>query len=1360
MTRSLFSTAAAALLLLVVPLATADHTLPKISKEFTDNFEDKFVAGVKSPTDMYFTPDDKYAFVTSKFGKIWRISVEDMDNNKGVPEEVFEIPHPMCLNGARGLGGIAVHPEYPSKPYIYVFHNHDKYDDCVVSTELDEGPVNRMSRWTLNSDLKSVDPNSEVVFFETSRLGTQTHNSGDIAFGADGMVYVTVGESGSKKEKNANGEFFPLARNVLLGSVVRLDEDGNIPSDNPFTPAMGDKKAVRCNKTGMSEDANANCQEIYMTGFRNPFRFAMDPNAAKQGKTRFFVNDVGSNTWEMIKEGGDGMGGVNYGYPLREGPCEGGQDTKCEPDDRYQVPTYSYHHVDEHGGAITGGTFVPDDAGWPSSLSNSYLYAEYAISGIYAITPDENERCDYPKCDPPVPAYKQQAFSDKKKVVGLSFGPHKGKQAMYYIVHLPSGRDGEGINRISFSGSGNRDPKASIEASTTVGFLPFTVSFDGTKSFDPDDGDTDNLTYEWDFDDDGRVDSTDAKPSFEFTKAGVFNAKLTVRDGNGGSDSTTIRIDADNSPPGPRIISPFPGTSFAVGDKIVLRGEAFDAEDGQLPDSALSWEVRQHHNNHYHPFLDPTTGNNIEIDPAPPPEDFFEYTTTRSYLAIHLTATDSAGLSSTTVLEIHPRMVNLEFDSKPSGMTILLNAEKFTTPVSLVGWEGHKFEIEAPVQKSPDGSMMSLKSWSEGMETGVSTADYTVPVDQPSQPIMATFHASRPVPVIKSIDSDFVFSVGDSFELDGDAFASDGVTRLSDSALTWEVRLYNVDADDYVTLLAPTKGNKLSMPTIPEPNSVVFNHANGLKYGKDAAEYNSPDAAGLGYLEVILSATDESSGKTDTTRLIVEPDIVEISVDTVPSGIDLRVDNQMVTTPAIVSTWRDHSFNVKAVGGQFLNDKKYEWVQWSNGKSRSHKVKARKDDSIVAEFEAVESLPVPEISGYREGRDTFKAGEEFVLSGSGYTAHGKELPYYALSWTVRLYSGGMDGTDMTSRQIAKEKGRDLYFEIPAPESFQESETGFIEVVLKAEDERDGLSSTKTLIMQPSHVDVTLESEPSGLFVMANGEKIKTPTTITTWQKQVIQLDSPWQQKKKGDIYTWWSWSDEEGNSVYKADHSYIVPRPRNGGEPRVITATFGVGASPYVQSAQDGSSSTTKIGIVVAALVAVVLAIALGAFLIYRKNKGIAILDVSDNERSVGDDFKVRSGAAVDVDRSHTTDDSHSYHNDETFRDNEYGLQESSSVSSGPSSILSGIASSIFGDDDFQRQTTKRDNRSRTPENLLVDDGESSVASDSIASEDPYSEVIMGALSTNASLEDYEYGGDVGLDTVSDTTSMAGRSDW
>ena len=128
MIRPLLSSLALSALLFhaLPPAVTADHSLETPAKSYTENFEDKTVASVKSPTDLYFTPDNQYAFVTSKFGTLWRVAVADMDNNKGQAEKVFEIPHPMCLNGARGLAGVAVHPDYPAVRHIYLFHNHDK----------------------------------------------------------------------------------------------------------------------------------------------------------------------------------------------------------------------------------------------------------------------------------------------------------------------------------------------------------------------------------------------------------------------------------------------------------------------------------------------------------------------------------------------------------------------------------------------------------------------------------------------------------------------------------------------------------------------------------------------------------------------------------------------------------------------------------------------------------------------------------------------------------------------------------------------------------------------------------------------------------------------------------------------------------------------------------------------------------------------------------------------------------------------------------------------------------------------------------------------------------------------------------
>ena len=196
--------------------------------------------------------------------------------------------------------------------------------------------------------------------------------------------------------------------------------------------------------------------------------------------------------------------------------------------------------------------------------------------------------CPYPQCDPPISPFTPtlKTFSATKKIVSLQFGPHKGGQALYYMTRGATGIKGEaGLFRIAYTGSANRNPKAIAKAENSIGFAPLVVEFDGTESFDPD---GDGLMYEWDFDGDGQVDSTEAKPTFTYMDTGTFNAVLVVTDGKGGKATTTVRIDADNTPPRPKILSPRNGDTFAVNDVFTLVGEAFDGEDGVVPDTALT----------------------------------------------------------------------------------------------------------------------------------------------------------------------------------------------------------------------------------------------------------------------------------------------------------------------------------------------------------------------------------------------------------------------------------------------------------------------------------------------------------------------------------------------------------------------------------------------------------------------------------------------------------------------------------------------------------------------------------------------------------------------------------------------------
>jgi Ca2+-binding RTX toxin-like protein len=207
---------------------------------------------------------------------------------------------------------------------------------------------------------------------------------------------------------------------------------------------------------------------------------------------------------------------------------------------------------------------------------------------------------------------------------------------------------------------------------------------------------------------------------------------VRVKDNRGAlSDAATVRIDAGNEAPAPVIESPFADVPFKVGQQITLSGSAADPEDGQLEGSSLSWEVLQHHtapNHHTHPFYS-QTGNNLTIT-APPPEDL-DATGPGNYLEVRLTATDSKGLSKTVTREVQPNRVDVSFVTDPSALSLLINGQTFTTPTTLVSWEGYTLNLNVPSPQTLSGTTYAFSSWSDGeaqqhdVVTGPAPSSYT-----------------------------------------------------------------------------------------------------------------------------------------------------------------------------------------------------------------------------------------------------------------------------------------------------------------------------------------------------------------------------------------------------------------------------------------------------------------------------------------------------------------------------------------------------------------------------------------------------------------------------------------------------------
>jgi len=682
------------------------------------DFSDALVASVGVPTALAFTPDGRL-LITTQGG-----SLRIVKNGTLLGTAALNLSSVLCSNSERGLLGIAVDPSFASNRFIYVYYTFRKHGTCPNNSST--SPVNRVSRFTLG-DNDIADPATELVLIDNIHSPAGNHNAGDLHFGKDGNLYVSVGDGGcdyADASRCAGNNDAARDSHVLIGKILRIRPDGTPPSDNPF---LGSDSDV-CRLTG-GTTAGRKCRETYATGLRNPFRMAFDPNASA---TRFFINDVGQNVWEEIDLGAPG---VDYGWNVREGFCANGSTSNCGTVPGFTNPIFAYGRASGCA-SITGGAFVPNGI-WPSSYDNGYLYADYVCGRVFLLKQSGG-------------TWSSTEFANaagSSSIVAMIFGPHQGGQALYYTTYANGGE----VRRIAYNAA-NQPPIASFTASPQSGPVPLAVSFDGRQSRDPNPGDT--LTYAWTFGD--GATGSGATASHTYASAGTFTATLVVRDQRGAaSQPVSVTIQAGNTAPVPSISSPVANATFRVGETITLTGAATDAQDGALPASSLSWSVLRHHDTHNHPWLLPTAGNNLTVT-APPPEDLAA--TTNSYLEVRLTATDSAGLSSTVSRIITPRTVNVTLASAPSGRTVTVNGTPLTTPATITSWEAWAFNVDVPAQAG-----FEFVSWSDGgarahvITTPASPATYTATFRSALSVNVNFQPANAAVPAGYLVDSGAVF---------------------------------------------------------------------------------------------------------------------------------------------------------------------------------------------------------------------------------------------------------------------------------------------------------------------------------------------------------------------------------------------------------------------------------------------------------------------------------------------------------------------------------------------------------------------------------------------------------------------------
>ncbi|MFT7839297.1 PQQ-dependent sugar dehydrogenase [Saccharothrix sp. BKS2] len=702
---------------------------------FTDSVA---ISGLSSPTAVSFAPDGR-VFIAEKSGL-----VKVFDSLTDTTATTFADLRPQTQDfWDRGLLGLAVDPQFPARPYVYVAYTYDAVpggthprwgDQCPTPPgATDQGCVvtGRVSKLTMGSGGTMT---AEQPLVTDWCQQYPSHSIGTVVFGPDGGLYVGGGDGASfnftdygqvgnpcADPPGAAGTNLtaPTARGGALrsqsirrpagepvsldGSIVRIDPDtGAGLAGNPF-----------------AANADTNAKRIIAHGMRNQFRFAFRP-----GTEELWAGDVGWNTWEEINRIADVNDATaeNFGWPCYEGSArQGGYDGAnldlCESlytGAGQTAPYYAYNHSAKvvatdpcpTGGSSISGIAFESTSNYPAAYDGALFFSDSSRGCIWAMQTTNGQ---------PDPTKLVPFVTGVNVPVQITTGPGGD---LFYIA-LGAGQ----LRRVTYS-SGNQAPTAVATATPSSGAAPLTVQFSGTGSTDPDPGDT--LGYAWDLDGDGQYDdSTSATPTRTYASQAVVNVGLRVTDQAGafGTDTVAVTVGAPVSQdPVPVIDTPTSPLNWVVGQNVPFTGHATDPQDGALPASALSWRLSiQHcassgscHEHVVQNWSGVASGSFIAPDHEYP-----------SYLDLTLTATDSSGRTTSVTRKLDPQTVQLTFTTNPSGLQLSVGGTAQTTPFTRTVIVGSNNSISAPSpQAGPLFFRYQYSSWTDG---GAQTHNITAP---------------------------------------------------------------------------------------------------------------------------------------------------------------------------------------------------------------------------------------------------------------------------------------------------------------------------------------------------------------------------------------------------------------------------------------------------------------------------------------------------------------------------------------------------------------------------------------------------------------------------------------------------------
>jgi glucose/arabinose dehydrogenase/PKD repeat protein len=779
----------------------------------------------------------------------------------------------------RGLLGMALAPNFPADPYVYILYSYDHelgsaapaprwgtagvYSDpcptppgpsgsggCVVS--------GRLSRLQANGNTMS---GAEQVLVEDWCQQYPSHSIGTVEFGADGSLYASGGDGASFEYVDYGQTGSPLnpcgdpPGGVGTTLTAPTAEGGALRSQDlrtPSDPVSLDGTLIRINPaTGaglpnnpLASSPDPNARRIIANGLRNPFRFTTRP-----GTTELWLGDVGWSDWEEINRITDPLGTVeNFGWPCYEGPGRQGHydfvDLNiCEnlygQAGAVTAPYHAYRHADkvvanetcpEGSSSIAGLQFEFAGGGdYPTEYQDALFFADYSRDCIWAMLKGTNGL--------PAPGLIRTFAAGAANPVNLETGPDGD---LFYVDF-----DGGTIRRISYT-AGASCPigqyNASYFANQTLSGTPVTERCESAINYDWGSGSPsgsgvgpDNFSVRW-------------AGTHSFATTGTYTFTATADDG--------VRVYLD----GTLVIDQWKDQSATT----YTASRTVTAGDHEL-------KVEYYENG----------GDAVAR---------FSVTGANGAPTAVATASPTTGSAPLTV------SFNGSGSSDPEG-----------TPLS--------FAWDLDGDAAFDDASTAQTSYTY-TANGVYTASLRVTDSQgasDTDSVTITVGNTPPTATINTPAAGTTWKVGDTISFSGSATdLEDG--PLPASRLSWRLIQQHCPSNCHSHLVQTWDG-------VTSGSFVAPSH-----------EYPS-------YLELELTATD-SDGLTHTVTRRLDPRTVVLTFQTTPGGLQLAVNGTTATASFTRTVIVGSTNGITAPSPQTKAGKSYNFQSWSDGGARSHTIVA------------------------------------------------------------------------------------------------------------------------------------------------------------------------------------------------------------------------------------------------------------------------------------------------------------------------------------------------------------------------------------------------------------------------------------